>query len=291
METQKQETRAAAPVRRRRKAPETKENIEIQYTQPKIFSRKNLVMQLLTVAAVVLAITIGISVFFKVKEVRVVGASRYSATTVVDASGVEKGENLLFFGRGGAAHRILKKLPYVKDVRFQVELPGTVNIIIEEKPIAYVAEAEDGSLWLLTADGVVVEKAEENSALPKLTGVSLSQPKTGQQAVAAEPNQEQDAPIVVTAADRLQAALNVMQQLENNEFFSDVTLLDVADLFDLQIQYGTYRIILGDAQELTEKISAAKTAVKQLGKDKIGVLTLSKGTENWQVVYQSWNHE
>ena len=42
---------------------------DVVYTQPKAFNRKRFLLQLATVAAVVLALLFGMSIFFKVEEV------------------------------------------------------------------------------------------------------------------------------------------------------------------------------------------------------------------------------
>jgi hypothetical protein len=100
------------------------------------------------VAAVVLAVTVGVSIFFKVDTVVVTGVSKYSAATVVEASQIQPGDSLIFFGRAGAAGRIKRDLPYVDTVRFQLKLPGTVNIIVEEKVLSYALQSSDGNLWM-----------------------------------------------------------------------------------------------------------------------------------------------
>ena len=272
--------------RRQRTRTAPKAEPEIHYTQPKIFNRKHLLRQLLTLVLVVLAIAVSISVFFKVREVKVAGAERYSVLTVVEASGIEVGDSLLFFGRGMAANKIIDALPYVKDVQFQVELPGTVHIIIEEKPIAYAVVAEDGSWWLMTSDGILAEKlqGEFPATAAVISGFALEKPQVGAAAKAAELQQEGSA----TAADRLNTALTIMQQLEKNAFFDNIACIDVSDLFDVQLYYGTqYRVMLGDWKNMGEKIVQIKNAITQLGELQSGDLILSQKDEQWQVIHRN----
>ena len=70
----------------------------------KPFNRKKLTLQLLTVAAVVLAIAIGISIFFKVDTVSISGLDKYSYDTVREAAGILDGDSLLFFSRAEVLH-------------------------------------------------------------------------------------------------------------------------------------------------------------------------------------------
>ena len=292
METEKTNP---APVRRRRPAGKTRSERpqqEIQYTQPRPFFRNRLIVQLLSVAAVVLAVTVGISIFFKVDTVTVTGASKYSALTIAEASGIEPGDSLLFFGKARAASKIKKQLPYVDTVRFERKLPGTVNIIIEEKMVAYALQATDGSWWIMTADGMIAEKTDAASAqkCPVIEGVTLQDPVAGNYAVAAETAPE-DSTLAATAADRLKAAVNILSQLEQWELFSETTRLDVSDLFALRLYCGAdCRIELGDSGSMAEKIEIVKYALAQLG-GRSGVLnlTFNEETQEWEIVYQSWS--
>ena len=118
-ERQEQEARKA-------KAP------TVTYNQPSPFNPRRLAMQLGLVAAVVVAVLLGVSVFFKVEKVVVYGNSNYEAWTVREASGIAEGENLLTFGAAAACDRILDELPYVEKARIGVTLPGTVKIYVTE---------------------------------------------------------------------------------------------------------------------------------------------------------------
>jgi len=99
------------------------------YTQPLPFNRDRLIVQLITVTAVVLAIVMGLSVFFKVKTITVTGAETYSPWAVREASGISEGDKLLTFSKIRAASQIMANLPYVKGVRIGIKLPDTVNIM------------------------------------------------------------------------------------------------------------------------------------------------------------------
>lgn len=280
--------RADGKRRRTEKNTQERPQQEIQYTQPKPFFRKRLVMQMLTVAAVVLAVAVGVSVFFKVDTVMVTGASKYSALTVAEASGVEVGDSLLFFGRGGAASRIQSALPYVGSVRFDVKLPGTVNIIIEEKPVAYAVEATDGSWWMITSDGKVVERIDAREETdPTITGVLLEEPMVGKKAVAAE---EAEETVTTTQAERLQTAVSILRQLERWELFQQVSDIDVSDLFGLRLSCtGNYRVELGDGEDLNKKIGMVKSTLTELTNYGGGVLKLFYQDDQWQIQCYPWS--
>lgn len=274
--------------RNRRSADRSKHSSQeqIQYIPPKPFFRKRLIVQLLTVVAVVLAIAIGVSVFFQVDTVTVTGLSKYSAATVVEASHIRPGDSLLFFGQGGAASRIKTELPYVESVRFEVKLPGTVNIVITERPVAYTIQAADGNWWRLGSDGKVVESVPAVSETDILiTGVLLDDPVVGKKAVASE-SVEEDQPLTASQSERLAAAVDIARQLEKWEMFSQVEKIDVSDLFGLRLYCtGDYRVELGDGASMEKKIGIVKSALSEPSNAGGGVLELFYKDKKWQVLW------
>lgn len=284
METENQQVRNRS---RRSRKKQSDADRPIRYTQPKPFFRKKLAVQLLTVAAVALAVAIGTSIFFKVDTIYVTGASRYSPLTVQEASGIEKGDSLLFFGRAKAAARIKSELLYVDTVRFELALPGTVNIVIEEKTVVYALEATDGTFWKMTADGTIVEPmALSETSVPRITGVLLDDPAAGKTAVAWEDSQSQS---VTTNAERLAAARQILTCMATWELLDDVTELNVADLYALRLDCGEeYRIELGDLQDMEQKIGLVKALLSGEEKPDPGVLELFYADEQWQILAYPW---
>lgn len=260
----------------RRQTKQRKTAPEVVYTPAREFNRSRLVLNILTVVAVAFAVFLGLSIFFKVEQVTVSGAERYSEWTVVQASGIEEGDSLLFFGEASAGSKIIDALHYVKKVRFEIELPGTVHIIIEEAPAAYAVEAQDGTWWLMTAQGRLTEQVNAAAAAncPKIEGFTLHNPVAGQDAVAVETGEGS-----VTGADRLAAALEILGQLEANELFDEVVSVNVSKLQSLEFCYSTrYQVKLGDASHLREKLAAVRGAIEEASEYQTGILDASAVT-------------
>ena len=289
METER--SQRAPRIRRSSQRKRQPSEQQIQYTQPKPFFRNRLIVQLLSIAAVVPALTMGISIFFKVDTVFVAGATKHSAHTIVRASDIEPGDSLLFFGRAKAAGKIKTALPYVDTVRFELKLPGTLYIIVEEKMLAYALQAMDGSWWMMTSDGVVAEKIDAATAeeSPVIEGVILQSPEVGAYAVAAETASEGGG--VTTAADRLTVAVKILEQLEAKELFSPDTRLDVSDLFALRLYCGPdHRVELGGSEDMDKKIEIVKGALVDLeGNSGVLKLTYDETEQKWLVVFQPWS--
>ncbi len=261
----------AAPAKKRRAAAPKRPSPDVVYTQPGPFNRNRFLLQLLTVAAVVLALLFGMSVFFKVQDVTVAGTNKYTAWDVRQASGIQDGENLLTISEAKISSNIRSKLPYVDKVRVGIKLPDTVKIEIVELDVVYAIESDAGEWWLMRADGVVLDKIEqaETGKYTKVTGLQIVEPITGQKALAAETEPAGTYPDGTTvprtekAEDRLTAALSILQSLEENGVLGEVASVDVSDLWNLQLWYGDrIRVLLGNNTRIQEKVSMMATAIR-----------------------------
>lgn len=272
----------------------------VVYTEPAHFNRRKLILQLSLVLAVVLALVMGMSIFFKVEVITVTGAHVYSPWAIREASGIEEGDNLLTFSIPRAAGRIRAELPYVKSVRIGIKLPDTVNIIIEEEAVVYAIQSSDGLWWLMTSEGKIVEQTDGGTAggYTKILGVELESPEVGKQAVAvevAQPTAETDAegnivgtePVVVTGAQRLDAAKEILQALEDNDIVGEAASVNVANIQSIELWYGTqYQVLLGDTSQMSYKIACMVSAIQsEKLKTGYGVLDVSFTTWTDQVGY------
>ena len=189
MESIEQTAKKSAEKRKKSKGSRPKQPTPaVIYTQPAVFNRNRLIVQLITVTAVVLALVIGLSVFFKVEHIYVSGAEVYSESAITEVCGISKGDNLLTFSHARAAALIRANRPYVREVRFGIKLPDTVNIIIEEDDVVYAIMDQTGQYWLMNSAGRVVEMTSKNrgSSYTEIKGVRLDNPVPDERGVALE---------------------------------------------------------------------------------------------------------
>ena len=254
------------------------------YTQPLPFNRDRLIVQLITVTAVVLAIVMGLSVFFRVETITVTGADTYSAWAVREASGISEGDKLLTFSKIRAASQIMANLPYVKGVRIGIKLPDTVNIMIEAESVVYAIKSRDGQWWMMDSDGRVVEQANNAKAATatQVLGVTLEAPTVNEKGVATEmtPSETNELgeliPVSTTGAQRLTAALQILKALENNDIVGEAASVDVTSTEDIILWYGTrYQVNLGDTSRLDYKVDCMNDAILQMSDYQSGVLDIS----------------
>lgn len=296
----------AAKAEKKRRSAQRHDTPAIIYTQPQTFNRDRLLLQLLTVTAVVAALVLAMSVFFKVKTITVAGAETYSNDAVQEASGIHVGDNLLTFSKARASAQIRAKLSYVDNIRIGIKLPDTVIIYIEELDVAYAVESNQGDWWLINSDGKVVEQIDSRKATDhtQVLGVTLDNPQPGSQAVAADfvmqtlpaegENQPEGAtvetaapaPIAVTGAQRLSSALQILKALEANDIVGEAASVEVGDLEDITLWYGSrYEVRLGDTSRMEYKIACMNDAILQMSDYQSGILDISFTTWTDQVGY------
>ena len=286
---QKRRKREAAEAARKRRKAQMHDTPAVIYTAPQPFNRTRLFVQLLTVVAVVLALVMALSVFFKVETITISGAEKYSAWQVREASGIKEGDNLLTFSIPRASGQIIAKLSYVDQVRIGIKLPDTVNIYIEERDVAYAIKDTAGTWWLMSSDGKILEQG--NSSLARshtqVLGVTVESPVENERAVATEelPTETNESgeliPVIVTGAQRLSAALQILKALEANEIVGDAASVDVTRLDDIILWYGTqYQVNLGDTGNMEYKIACMVDTILQLSDYQTGVLDIS--FKNWE---------
>ena len=290
------------PVRKERKLRDS----DVIYTPPKPFKRGRFILHLVTVAAVVFAIVLGMSIFFKVENVQVSGCEKYSPWEISEASGIEIGSNLLGVSRAQVSGNIISNLPYVDKVRVGIILPDTVNIQITELDIAYSVQDVQGYWWLMNSDGKIIEEVNAVTAkdYTQVLGVLLEVPEVGQQALAHEsdlvtvplvdaetgeiPEETEAATdetkesitVDITASQRLQAAISVLQTLSTNSISGQIDSVDVTDLKAIELWYDErFQINLGDTMRLDYKISALRATIGKMEAYESGHLDLS--FTNW----------
>lgn len=269
---------------------------EVVYTMPKPMRKGKFLMRLVSVVAVVVAMMMAISIFFRVDTVQVLGAQMYTAWDVSEASGIQEGDGLLTLSKARAAGKIQAALPYVDEVKISITLPGTVNIEVKELMVTYAIAAQDNSWWIISADGEAIQQVDANTAsnYTRIFGVQVEAPRLDQTVTAAadevseettgetqaETEEGEDVTLpsqaVETNAQRLDAALRILQSLERNGVIGEVTSVNVQTLTEIQLQYGQrFQVRLGTVDDLDYKISFMNKAIRQMEDYQTGTLDVS----------------
>ena len=266
--------------------------------------RFGLLFKLLCGAALVAAATLGATVFFQVETIAVVGNSRYTAQEVIDASGVQIGDNLFQMNKNQISQQILQRLPYVGEVSPQRGLPSTLTIQVTEISAAAQVEvyqddsaqaepaAEDGSgdsgegdssqtegealptladpPWLISTRGKLLEAAPEGSGALSVTGLTVLAPQAG--TMLAVPQEQQS---------RLATLKELLSALEAAGELDQVSSIDLTHSTWVGMRYRENfdaRLPLGEdmAHSLAVLSAAVEDTLQTRGPQAAGTMDLTQ---------------
>jgi len=150
------------------------------------------------VVGVILAVTVGATVFFRVEQVTVSGNQRYTQEEIIAASGIQLGDNLYSLNKVRIDQNIRTTLPYIGDLTINRALPSTIQITVTEweavaqvaapgveQVAAYQEEAGEKAVttaqepWLISVKGKLLEPAPPDSAAIAVTGLIPLSPQAG----------------------------------------------------------------------------------------------------------------
>ena len=191
--------------------------------------------KLLCVLGVVVALTGGATVFFRVETVEVTGNQRYTQEEIVEASGIQTGDNLYALNKVRIDRRIRTRLPYVGELSINRSLPSTIRIAVTEwEAVAQVAvPTPEQAAWLISVKGKLLEQAPENSAAIVVTGLTAIAPQAGE--LLRVPEGENT---------RLEALTALLGAMEEADLFPEIS----------QIQLETTRLIVRYADRFDVKM-------------------------------------
>ena len=233
-----------------------------------------------------------------------VGNSRYTAQEVIDASGVQIGDNLFQMNKNQISQQILQRLPYVGEVSPQRGLPSTLTIQVTEISAAAQVEvyqddsaqaepaAEDGSgdsgegdgsqtegeelptladqPWLISASGKLLEAAPEGRGALSVTGLTVLAPQAG--TMLAVPQEQQS---------RLNTLKELLSALEAAGELDQVSSIDLTHSTWVGMRYRENfdaRLPLGEdmAHSLAVLSAAVEDTLQTRGPQAAGTMDLTQ---------------
>ena len=239
--------------------------------------KKNMLLSYTVLAVLlVVALCVGIFVFFKVGEIKVTGNKKYTAAEIISASGIELGDNLYSCSSGKAERLITGAKPYVKSISFKHSLPDVLVIEVTETKAAYAFEKSgkfticDDSLKVLE----VTNKRPAGAAL--VSGVSIEQTPVGK---IAKFDKESKGELVKTVQSELYKA--GIKNLSAIDVKSDVNITATYD--------GRIDILIGQIGDIAYKAELAGEAIEDLNKEskkEKGTINVKQASETKQAYFK-----
>ena len=193
-----------------------------------------------------------LALFFNINQITVTGDVVYSESEIIKASGIEKGDNLIFLSSEILNKKISEKLPYVNSIRIKRRLPSTLEIVVE-KTEPFMAVESDGYYILLNADGKVLEKNLETVG----EGIVLANLGEFDSAEIGE--------IIGVADEKALTKIDTLKESCEEIGFEGISLLDVSDLYNIKMVYqDRITLVLGETRRttLSSRLAFAKAAIE-----------------------------
>lgn len=219
---------------------------------------------------VVIAIVISMVLFFRVRTIEVTGGKYYTADEVIAASGLSKGDNLLTISRAKTSGNVLAALPYIKSVQVTRHLPDTIELSVTEYEVTYAVKSEAGDFYLVTADGKVAEKVDDQRAAEhiKIEGFTIASPVVGEFFTVSGDQ-------LVAEGQRV-AMTALLTQLEASALTKEVASVEIPASYELALWYADqYYVKLGDKENLDYKLEYLKAVLEKLEDYQTGTIDLS----------------
>ena len=229
--------------------------------------------KMLVVIAMVVAVAIGATVFFRVEETVVLGNVRYTAQQVIDASGIAQGDNLFGMNKFDTARRIRRQLPYIEGVNIRRGWPDTLIITVTECQAAARLAGEEGE-WLISKSGKVLELVETaDTGVIRVDGLHAVQPEAGLTLVVREGQQA-----------RGDGLLALLQGLDKGGMLKKVTWIDMTSPARILMDYdGRFTVKLPVNGDFDYLLGAMEKAVATLEDYETGALDLT--VKDYTVVF------
>ena len=215
---------------------------------------------------IVVALAFGLSVFFRVNNIEVEGNGIYTAEEIIEASGIEAGDNLFFINRAAAISRIYSRLPYVESAGVQRSLPNKLVIRVTESSALAWVSAENGD-WAIDRSCKLLARLEreELRSLIRVEGLAPIAPEAGQ---IIAPGEAEIPKVNYLAA--------ILWQISELGLQDDVTYIDVSNVANPQFDYlGRFTVKLGTNENVEYKFQILRSAVATLSEGDRGTLDLS----------------
>lgn len=219
---------------------------------------------------IIAAAILFMSVFFKIGNISVEGNSLYTDEEIIEASGIQKGDNLFFINRIAAGSRVIVKLPYVDAVTITRGLPNRVTIIVSESmAVGYVNV--NSELWSLSGTGKFLGTldAAETEYIAAITGITVSEAKVGDIIKPVEGEEEKCAYLI-----------EILDQIQARQLGDRITAIDISDVDAPVLEFDErFTVKLGELGDTEYKFGKFLAAAEQIGENGSGILDVSEGNK------------
>ena len=206
---------------------------------------------------ILILIIIGIGIFalvspiFNIDEIKVIGNEKVESETIESLSGIEKGKNIFQISKKNIINDV-KENPYINSVQVKRRLPGTIELDIEERKLAYQVKVINSYVYI-DYKGYILEVSSKQEKVPLVEGFTTDQDTllNGKR-------------LINNDIEKIRTILTIMETskaIEINNLISKITIQN--NEFVLELKKENKIIYLGEANDLTNKMTFVKTMLEK----------------------------
>lgn len=229
---------------------------------------------LVVLMAVLLLISLSMTVFFNIKEIYIEGDANYTAANgenreftleeIVEKTDIEVGDNMVRLDVKKAEEKGLQNLIYAESIDITREFPNTLRISIQKCIPAYNLKYEEGTLVLSEHGRILENSMNPMPGLVDIYGYDPTEPNPGTNIQPVE-NEKQDGKI-------LQA---FMELISNHPMDVPIVSVDMTNRNSILINFDNrIEFDMGDYSEMEYKIDFAQSVISKQPPDKEGYLVM-----------------
>lgn len=205
------------------------------------------------------------TVLFPIEKINISGSEKYTAEQIAEACTVKVGDNLFNFTESGVEAELSKKLPYVEKIKIKRHFSGILDITVTDAS-EYACYNTDGKYFTVSSAGKVLKQTD--SATEGFFCI------TGAAAVC-----EIGSNIEFSDEKSEELISEITEALTAKKIKTDY--IDISDTVAITVGVeGRFKVLLGNANSLEEKINHLGGMLESIGDGKTGKINLSMWTSS-----------
>ncbi len=212
----------------------------------------------LAIILTVVLLIVGVIIFFKVAVIEVEGTDKYTATEVIEASGIKKGQNIFRLDKDSVEQKIYEQLPYIDEVTIVRKLPE--KVLVEVSECYHLAAIRSGGDYLIiNKHGKILEESNSADDSILVRGVKPVEPEVGKKLALGD-----------TGAMQLNAMTDVLSAFVAADMADEIEWLDMSNIGNITFEYqDRFTVELGKSENAEMKMQLLLSVVENLqGTDK-----------------------
>lgn len=215
-------------------------------------ARRFIILFLLLVGTAIFAM---ISPIFNIKKIEVSGNEKLDESTIISLSGELEGKNIFQISKKKIINNI-KDNPYIDSVTIKRNLPGNLQINVEERKVAYQVKVINSYVYI-NYQGYILEVSSKDADVPIIDGFQTEQDTL----LNGKKLSDKD-------IEALKIVLRIMETAKNADVSKLISKISIKNNeYIIEMKKENKIVYLGNATDLTNRMTYVKIIVdKEKGK-------------------------